>query len=147
MPWGLEGCHGVWIFENALRAVRAVVGHAATRSPPLCAEKTIRFVSAAVKAARTLESESWPRFADPGNSATWRALGPGNPPVNGQYPGFPVTIRQIDNYGRAPAAYLPLVVEEAVNNPVIEVVDDASGKRFMRCGSRDIGSAPPAAIR
>lgn len=80
------------------------------------------------KAARTIQIESWPRFADPGNSATWRALGPGSPPVNGQYPGFPVTIRQTDNYGRAPAAYLPLVVEDGVNNPVIEVVDEASGE-------------------
>ncbi len=79
------------------------------------------------KTARTIRFEAWPRFADPGDASTWRALGPGNPPVNGMYPGWPITIRQIDNYGRTPVAYLPVVVENAVNNPVIEVIDESTG--------------------
>ena len=57
--------------------------------------------------------ECWPRFAVPGKDA--------------QYEGWPRTISQLDNYGRAAAGHLPMVLVDGLSNPVLRVFD-ASGE-------------------
>ena len=71
------------------------------------------------KAKRTITFEVWPRFVDPGD-----------PRSGGQYPGWPVTLRQEDNYARKPAAYLPDLVIEGVSRPVVTIIDERDGERL-----------------
>jgi len=66
------------------------------------------------KAARTMRLETWPRYADP---KTGR-----------QYPGWPITIDQTDNYGRKAAAYLPTLQITGMNDAVVQVIEEASGE-------------------
>jgi hypothetical protein len=66
------------------------------------------------KADRTITLETWPRYVDP---KTGR-----------QYEGWPITIKQTDNYGRKAAAYLPLLKIIGMTDPVVQVVEEASGE-------------------
>ncbi|NBO63904.1 MAG: twin-arginine translocation pathway signal protein [Acidobacteria bacterium] len=66
------------------------------------------------KDTRTIRFECWPRYADP---ATGR-----------QYPGWPITINQTDNYGRKPFAWLPVLQVEGLADPVLQVVEEATGE-------------------
>lgn len=43
-------------------------------------------------------------------------------------PGWPVVIRQIENDGRKPAGYLPLLKFSGMENPVVQVVDERTGE-------------------
>ncbi|MHC4114317.1 MAG: metallophosphoesterase family protein [Planctomycetota bacterium] len=45
-----------------------------------------------------------------------------------QYPGWPKTIGQIDNYGRKAEAYLPTLEFKDMTNPVVQVIDESSGE-------------------
>lgn len=64
------------------------------------------------KSDRTITMECWPRYAVPGRDA--------------QYPGWPKTIRQWDNYARKPAGWLPTLRIKGPKNPVVQVVDERS---------------------
>jgi hypothetical protein len=44
-----------------------------------------------------------------------------------QFPGWPHTINQLDNYGREPVAYLPPLDIEGMEDPVIEVTNEVTG--------------------
>lgn len=66
------------------------------------------------KVARTITLETWPRHAGPRGGA--------------QYPGWPITIAQTDNYGRRAAAYLPTLRFTRQHNPVVQVVEEATGE-------------------
>jgi hypothetical protein len=68
------------------------------------------------KADRTIRLECWPRYADP-------ASGPG-----GQYEGWPRTLRQEDNFGARPGAWLPSLEVSGLRDPVIQVVEEATGE-------------------
>jgi hypothetical protein len=65
---------------------------------------------------RDIVAENWPRWVDPlsGNAA--------------QYPGWPVRVNQEGGYDRPAAAYLPVVVVEGMNDPVVQVRDEATGE-------------------
>lgn len=67
------------------------------------------------KSDRTITFECWPRFAD---------VREGD---RGQYPGWPVTIRMEDNDGRTPVAWLPELVFETGEDPVVQVIEEATG--------------------
>ena len=66
------------------------------------------------KAARTITMETWSRYA--------------NPRTDKQYPGWPITIKQADNYGRKAAAYLPTLQFKRQQNPVVQVIAEATGE-------------------
>jgi len=68
------------------------------------------------KDARTMRYEVWPRYMDV-------TQGRGVP-----YAGFPVTKTQLEQYGRAPRAFLPEVVVTGMREPVVQVVDEALGE-------------------
>lgn len=63
------------------------------------------------KPERTIVFEVWPRYADPTEPST-----------GAQYPGWPMTIRQADNYRRQPTAFLPEVVVRGMQNAVLQVI-------------------------
>jgi hypothetical protein len=68
------------------------------------------------KSDRTITLELWPRgclVTDPACS---------------QYPGWPVTINQLDNYGRTPEAYLPNLRVSGRVDPVVQVRTEPDGE-------------------
>jgi len=67
------------------------------------------------KSDRTITMELWPRGCDMTASGC------------DQYPGWPVTVTQEDNYGREAAGYLPTIHTD-VEDPVIQVIHEESGE-------------------
>ncbi|MFV1966138.1 MAG: hypothetical protein ACC628_11990 [Pirellulaceae bacterium] len=49
-------------------------------------------------------------------------------PETKQYPGWPMTIDQQDNYGRKAKACLPTLVIKGQTNPVVKVIDESDGE-------------------
>ncbi len=69
------------------------------------------------KQTRKITIECWPRGVDV------------TQPGANQYPGWPLTFDQRDNYGRQPVAWLPEVEGPAdIPQPVVQVIDDRTGE-------------------
>ncbi|MCB9769707.1 MAG: hypothetical protein H6752_16040 [Candidatus Omnitrophica bacterium] len=68
------------------------------------------------KATRKITLECWPRNVDITD------------PSAEQYPGWPRTIGQTDNYGRKPIAYLPTLKISGQTDSVVQVVDESTGE-------------------
>ncbi len=68
------------------------------------------------KKNRTVTFECWPRFSvsSQGDKA--------------QFPGWPITIKNEDNDGRKPIAWLPELIVQNAQNPVIQVIEEVSGE-------------------
>ena len=68
------------------------------------------------KRERTITFECWPRFSDAkqGDRA--------------QFPGWPITVSMEANDGRKPVGYLPILVFGRTKNPVIQVIEEATGE-------------------
>jgi hypothetical protein len=62
------------------------------------------------KTHRTYTVECWPRFADPR--------------MDPQYEGWPVTISQMDNYGRKALGYLTSLTVTGAIDPVVQVINE-----------------------
>lgn len=72
------------------------------------------------KSERTITFECWPRYADPTDPST-----------GGQYPGWPLTIRQSQNDGRVPSGYLPVIDTGAIQNPVVRIHDQSAASELV----------------
>jgi hypothetical protein len=68
------------------------------------------------KKTRQITMECWPRNVDI------------TAPNTKQYPGWPRTIQQTDNYARKPVAYLPTIEVEGMTNPVVQLIDESNGE-------------------
>lgn len=68
------------------------------------------------KTTRKITMICWPRNVD--------ISAPGAKP----YPGWPITIDQTDNYGRKAVAHLPTLNINGAKNPVVKVIDEATGE-------------------
>lgn len=68
------------------------------------------------KKDRTIHTECWPRYEDPAK----------NP--EGQYPGWPITIKQEDNYGRKAVAWLPEIKVSGIKKPVVKIINEANNE-------------------
>jgi len=68
------------------------------------------------KPKRQFTLEAWPVGIDPTD------------PNSRQYPGWPMTISQEDNYGRKAEAYLPTIKVEGVTGPVLQVIDESNNQ-------------------
>lgn len=68
------------------------------------------------KKTREITIECWPRNVDITS------------PNAEQYPGWPRTIKQEDNYGRKAVAYLPTIEVRGMRNPVVQVIDESNDK-------------------
>ena len=66
------------------------------------------------KKTREITFECWPRNVDI------------EAPGAQQYPGWPRTIQQTDNYGRKAVAYLPTLNIEGQGNPVIQIINEST---------------------
>ncbi len=63
--------------------------------------------------SRAITMECWPRGVDVTQADAE------------QYAGWPVTINQLDNYGRQATAWLPTIEVSGMENPVVQVIDEA----------------------
>ena len=104
-------------FGNPLTVLAVASGAVEPRKPVLEAMQDkasgiglVRFD----KRNRKIIIECWPFLADP--------LRPGT-----QFPGWPVTINILDNYGRKAAAHLPTLKVKGVENPVVQVTEEQTG--------------------
>ncbi|HUG90450.1 MAG TPA: metallophosphoesterase family protein [Planctomycetaceae bacterium] len=68
------------------------------------------------KSTREIAMECWPRFVDV------------TKPGATQYAGWPLTIRQEDNYGRKAIAWLPRLEISGAEGPVVQVIDEHNGE-------------------
>ncbi|NIO63436.1 MAG: hypothetical protein GTO35_12985 [Gammaproteobacteria bacterium] len=68
------------------------------------------------KKTREITIECWPRNVDITDLGAK------------QYPGWPRTIKQEDNYGRKAVAYLPTIQVRGMRNPVVQVIDESKEK-------------------
>jgi hypothetical protein len=64
--------------------------------------------------ARTTTIECWPRWQDPSE------------PAAAQYPGWPVTFHQENNYGRRAAGHLPTIQVSGPVDPVVQIIDEST---------------------
>jgi hypothetical protein len=83
------------------------------------------------KPSRRITFECWPRFSDVKDGAT------------AQFPGWPITVEMADNDGRRPVAWLPELVVEGGDNPVVQVLDEASGDILYTLRIRGTHFQPP----
>ena len=65
---------------------------------------------------RTIMNECWSRFTDV------------TKPDAKQFAGWPITVDQLDNYGRKAVAYLPTLEFKGIANPVVQIVEEATGE-------------------
>lgn len=68
------------------------------------------------KKERTMRIECWPRYTDP-------EMDP-----EGQYDGWPITIKQDENYGRKAEAYLPEIQISGLSNAVVQIYNESNGE-------------------
>lgn len=78
------------------------------------------------KSTREITMECWPRHVDV-TAADAR-----------QHPGWPITIKQEDNYNRAAIAYLPELNVQGARDPVVQVIDESDGE--VVCTLRILGT-------
>ncbi len=67
------------------------------------------------KSERTVTVDCWPLLADPQTPGT-------------QFPGWPVTVSQLDNYGAKTEALLPKLRVTGAEKPVVQVIREPSGE-------------------
>jgi hypothetical protein len=66
--------------------------------------------------SRDITFECWPRWVDPSERGAKN------------YFGWPIRIKQMDNYGRKAVAYLPTLKIQGLENPVVHIVDEIDGQ-------------------
>ncbi|MHB8952712.1 MAG: hypothetical protein ACYC4U_07000 [Pirellulaceae bacterium] len=118
-------------FGNKLTVYACTNPHETGRSPAALHDRMPGFGLVDFdKSTRKITMHCWPRMIDPTDRAN----------RGKQYPGWPRTIHQYDNYGRSAAAWLPTLTIHGPSDPVVQVVDEANdqvlytlrihGKRF-----------------
>jgi hypothetical protein len=70
--------------------------------------------------------ECWPRFSE-----------------GAQFPGWPITVQSDDNDGRRPAAWLPELVIEGADRPVVQVIAEQTGEILYTTRARTNRFQPP----
>jgi len=83
------------------------------------------------KASGDMKMECWPRFVDVTKEDAE------------QFPGWPITVNQLDNYNREPLAMLPTLNISGAENPVVQVVDQYTGETVYTLRIRGKQYQPP----
>lgn len=68
------------------------------------------------RSTREITFECWPRFSDSSQGD------------QAQFPGWPITVTQAANDGRKPVAWLPLLKFKELENPIVQVIEEATGE-------------------
>jgi hypothetical protein len=93
---------------------RGATGEIGTRDDPFAGGAAGYGIVRFNKTTRHITIECWPRNVDI------------SAPDAQQYPGWPVTVSQQDNYGRKAVAYLPTLHIRGQSAPVVQVIDEAN---------------------
>jgi phosphodiesterase/alkaline phosphatase D-like protein len=83
------------------------------------------------RAGRAVTIECWPRGVDPSSA--------GAKP----FPGWPIRIRQLDNYAREPYGTLRPIVVEGLIDPVVEVISEPGGETLYTLRIEGTEFRPP----
>jgi len=104
-------------FGNRM-TVRAVVNPYVTgRKPEKLYDRAAGYgIARFDRETRKISLECWPRWAGPDAAESK------------PYPGWPVVISQLENYGKRPFGYLPLLRFHGMAEPVVQVVEERSGE-------------------
>ena len=78
------------------------------------------------RTAGRITFECWPRFSE-----------------GAQFPGWPITVQSDDNDGRRPAAWLPELVIEGADRPVVQVIAEETGEILYTTRARTNRFQPP----
>jgi len=78
------------------------------------------------KASGNVTFECWPRFSQ-----------------GEQFPGWPITVRNDDNDGRRTVAWLPELVVEGTDRPVVQVIAESDGEVLYSTRARGSRFQPP----
>jgi hypothetical protein len=104
-------------FGNKITVHAVANPHQTDRQPALIYDRATGYGMVEFnKKDRTMTLECWPRYVDPLE----------NP--SGQYPGWPLTIAQEENYAKKPIGYLPELEFEEMENPVLHVINESTGE-------------------
>jgi len=68
------------------------------------------------KKTRDITIECWPRLSDPAQADSE------------QYPGWPITINQLDNFMQSVVLFLPTIIVTGMLDPVLQIVSELDGK-------------------
>ena len=66
-----------------------------------------------------------------------------DPQPEDQFPGWPLTINMQDNDGRQPTAFLPTIVVTGLTNPVVQVIEEATGETLYALRISGTSFQPP----
>ncbi len=80
---------------------------------------------------RRITFANWPRWVDPSK------------PDAKPYPGWPITIEQLDNDGRTPIGRLATIRTSGGARPVVQVLNETTGELLYALRMRDETFAPP----
>jgi hypothetical protein len=78
------------------------------------------------RTAGQITFECWPRFSE-----------------GAQFPGWPITVQSDDNDGRRPGAWLPELVIEGADRPVVQVIAEETGEILYTTRARTNRFQPP----
>ncbi len=100
-------------FGNKMTVLAVANPHKNHKEPAILHDRAVGYGLVTFnKENRTIKTQCWPRFVDP------------TAKENKQYPGFPITILQEDNYGREAVAWLPGIKLKGNQKPTITIFDE-----------------------
>ncbi len=88
-------------------------GRLASMQDKSCGHGIVRFHTR----ERTMTIEAWRLLADVAH-----------PQPGDQFPGWPRTIKMLDNYGRQAAGYLPTLEVSGLSDPVVQIIDEGNSE-------------------
>ncbi|HSG82153.1 MAG TPA: alkaline phosphatase D family protein [Gemmatimonadota bacterium] len=117
-------------FGNKITVLAVSNPHAWGRQPGTLHDRSPGYgIARFDRTTRQISLANWPRWADP------RA---GDAP----YPGWPVTFGQQSNYGREAVGHLPPIDVSGMRDPVVQVIDEASGEAVYAIRIRGTSFTP-----
>lgn len=103
-------------FGNKMTVLAVANPHNMHKEPEILHNRAVGFgIVTFNKDNRTIKTDCFQRFKDPLS-------------INSQYPGWPITIKQEENYGRKAKAYLPEIKIDGLENPVIQIINEKTNE-------------------
>lgn len=103
-------------FGNKMTVLAVANPHNMHKEPKILHNRSVGYGMVTFnKDNRTIKTECFQRFKDPNSE-------------DSQYPGWPVTIKQEDNYGREAKAYLPKIKIKGLKKPVVLIIDEENNE-------------------
>ncbi|MCF8274432.1 MAG: alkaline phosphatase D family protein [Flavobacteriaceae bacterium] len=103
-------------FGNKMNVLAVANPHNMHKKPEILHNRAVGYgIVTFNKQNRTIKTECFKRFCDPTKE-------------DSQYPGWPIIVKQEDNYGRLANAYLPEIKFAGITNPVVKIINEQSNE-------------------